>query len=202
MFCLRDVDVEQALPPCFVSPRQKPSLSSVPLRAPKTHLWEITIPLLGYFQHGKHGNFGITIRHILIIRIIALRWADVTEPACVYSHSPFLLRPSALSVPLFIEDANSKISASLRAPKKQFVLVHDMYRTHGFVEQRMTRNFRNFHPAHFDSTDHRFAMGGCYGACVRLLPFSIPPQAVGPLCPPLHRRCSTPKSLRLCVPPP
>ena len=75
-------------------------------------------------------------------------------------------------------------SLRLCVPQKQFVLVHDMYRTHGFVEQRMTRNFRNFHPAHFDSTDHRFAMGGCYGTCVRLLPFSIPPQAVGPLCSP------------------
>ncbi len=67
---------------------------------------------------------------------------------------------------------------------------------------RKTRNFRNYRPAHFDSTDHRFAMGGCYGTCVRLLPFSIPPQAVGPLCPPLHRRCKTLNSLRLCVPPP
>ena len=66
-----------------------------------------------------------------------------------------------------------------------------MCRTHGFVEQRMTRNFRNYRPAHFDSTDHRFAMGGWNGTCVRLLPFSIPPQAVGPLCPPLHRRCKT-----------
>ena len=95
-------------------------------------------------------------------------------------------------------------SLRLCVPQKQFVLVHDMYRTHGFVEQRMTRNFRNFHPAHFDSTDHRFAMGGWNGTCVRLLPFSIPPQAVGPMIPSsslsLYRRRVTPKPLRLCVP--
>ena len=69
---------------------------------------------------------------------------------------------------------------------------------------RKTRKFRNYHPAHFDSTDHRFAMGGCYGTCVRLLPFSIPPQAVGPMIPSsslsLYRRRVTPKPLRLCVP--
>ena len=162
---------------------RRPSLPPLHRRC-KTHLWEITIPLLGYFQHGKHGNFGITIRHILIVRIIALRWADETEPACVYSHSPFLLRPSALSAPPSSSKMQTPKSLRLCVPQKQFVLVHDMYRTHGFVEQRMTRNFRNFHPAHFDSTDHRFAMDGCYGACVRLLPFFIPPQAVGPLCSP------------------
>ena len=142
------------------SPRQKPSLYSAALRAPKTHLWEIIIPLLGYFQHGKHGNFGITIRHILIVRIIALRWADGTEPACVYSHSPFLLRASALSVLLFIEAAKLYTLCVSACPQKQSVLAHDMFRTHGFVEQRMTRIFRNYHPVHFDSTDHRFAMGG------------------------------------------
>ena len=65
---------------------------------------------------------------------------------------------------------------------------------------RKARNFRNCHSVHFDSTEHRFAMGGCHGTCVRLLPFSIPPQAIGPLCPPLHRRCATLISLRLCVP--
>ena len=89
-------------------------------------------------------------------------------------HSSSGRRPSLSSSSSKLQ--NSKLSASLRAPKKQSVLAHDTYRTHGFVEQRMTRNFRNYRPAHFDSTDHRFAMGGWNGTCVRLLPFSIPPQ--------------------------
>ncbi len=75
--------------------------------------------------------------------------------------------------------------------------------THVFLT-RMTRKSRNYHPAHFDRADYRYAMGGWNGnlpSFSLFLPFSLSPQAVGPLIlfSPLHLRCATPTSLRLCV---
>ena len=96
---------------------------------------------------------------------------------------------------------NSKLSAALRE------IIPTLRETTGprmFFLTRMARNFRNCHPAHLDSTEHRVAMGGCHGTCCRFLPFSIPPQAIGPLIPspPLHQRCAAPNPLRLCLPTP
>ncbi len=49
-------------------------------------------------NNGWHGCNGIAIRHTLIERIIALRWADVTETASVL-HFSLGRRPSVFPIP-------------------------------------------------------------------------------------------------------
>ena len=68
---------------------------------------------------------------------------------------------------------NSKPSAVLRAKKHTCVpkaCMEISTTTHVFLT-RMARNFRNYHPAHLDKTDHRFAMGGCHGNLPSFSPF-------------------------------
>ena len=84
------------------------------------------------------------------------------------------------------------MSLQLCVPKKKSCVT----RTHllaRFFLTRITRMIRNCHPAHLDTTDHRFAMVGWNGKCLPFLysssgrrpsVFPIPPnspQAVGPL---------------------
>ena len=119
-------------------------------------------------------------------------------------------RPSAYHPsPSASKMRKSKLSVALRA-KNNFRVSQKLLReitttAHVFFLTRMARIFRNYHPAHLDSTEHRNAMGGWHGNLLPFylfLPFSLSPQSVGPLLttpPPLHRRCKTPNSLRLCV---
>ncbi len=46
--------------------------------------------------------------------------------------------------------------------------------SHVFFLTRMTRIFRNCHPAHFDKTEHRDAMGGYHGSCHPYLLLAFP----------------------------
>ena len=52
-----------------------------------------------------------------------------------------------------------------------------------FFLTRMARKFRKYHPAHFDTTEHRVAMGGYHGnlpSFSRFLPFSLSPFLLRP----------------------
>ena len=101
------------------------------------------------------------------------------KPAVVFSISPFLLRPTALYLPSSPLHRRCTTPTSLRlcvqkntcVPK---ACVEIPTTTHVFLT-RMARNFRNCHPAHLDTTDHRVAMGGCHGnlpSFSLFLPFS------------------------------
>ncbi len=99
----------------------------------------------------------------MILRIIASRWADATETCRRFLY--FSLSPQADGPLLTILSSasqmhNSHLSAPLRAQKtpacQRAAWKYPPPRM--FFLTRMARNFRNCHPAHLDSADHRFAM--------------------------------------------
>ncbi len=79
----------------------------------------------GYFQYGRRGIFGITIRHTLIVRSIALRWADATEHLRALTpilHSSSGRRPSLLTTSLLcIEDAQLQTLCASACQKIQLL---------------------------------------------------------------------------------
>ena len=76
------------------------------------------------------------------------------------------LHPPLAAGGLSNEWHNSTASAAPRAPHKKNLLAKNtpscatIYVSTRFFLTRMARNFRNYHPAHLDTTEHRFAMGG------------------------------------------